>query len=127
MMSHDRWLSALVTYAKEVASREYQEQTWFRKDIPVGVNWVVEAYENLDDLAFDLFFETYSKEFTAAQRAAWFEFKAELDKYGETLPKYPDARKVFDDPGWQRVREAAARYVEAFEQKHPASSGTGQH
>ena len=71
MMSHDEWLSALVKHARQIASREYQERTWFRKDLPVEVNWVVEAYEVLDDLTFDLFFEMYSKEFTASQVSAW--------------------------------------------------------
>lgn len=127
MMSHDQWLSALVKQAKQIASREFQEQNWFRKDIAVGVNWVIEAYENLDDLTFDLFFETYSKDFTTSQLAAWVGFKNELDKYGERLPNYPDVREVFDDPGWQRVREAAARFVDAFEQKQPEASVTAQH
>ena len=126
MMSHDQWLSALVTQARQIASREFQEQNWFRKDMAVGVNWVVEAYENLDDLTFDLFFEKYSKEFTQSQLSAWVGFKNELDKYGEGLPNYPDVREVFDDPGWQRVREAAERFVEAFEQKHPEASVTAQ-
>jgi hypothetical protein len=115
MMSHDQWLNSLVTHARHIASREYQEQNWFRTDVPVGVNWVVEVYENLDDLTFDLFFEMYSKEFTPAQLTAWVEFKSELEKYDKSLPQYPDVRHVFDDPGWQRVREAAARFVVAFE------------
>ena len=115
MMSHDQWLSALVAHAKRIANREYQEQNWFRKDVPVAVNWVVEVYENLDDLTFDLFFEMYSKEFTAEQLTAWVEFKNELEEYDKTLPNYPDVRQVFDDPGWQRVREAAARFVAAFD------------
>ena len=115
MMSHDQWLSAIVAHAKRIANREYQEQNWFRKDVPVAVNWVVEVYENLDDLTFDLFFEMYSKEFTAEQLTAWVEFKNELEEYDKTLPNYPDVRQVFDDPGWQRVREAAARFVAAFD------------
>lgn len=127
MMSHDQWLSALVTQARQIASREFQKQNWFRKDMAVGVNWVVEAYESLDDLTFDLFFETYSKDFTALQFTAWVGFKNELDKYGERLPKYPDVREVFEDPGWQCVREAAARFVEAFEAKHPEASVTVPH
>jgi hypothetical protein len=124
-MSHDEWLNALVTQARQIASREFQEQNWFREDIPVEVNWVNEAYENLDDLTFDLFFERYSKEFTSDQLAAWVEFKDELERYGKALPKFPDVRQVFDDPGWQRVREAAARFVMAFEQKHREPSIAG--
>jgi len=54
-------------------------------------------------------------------------FKYESEKYDETLSTYPDVRKVLDDPGWQRVREAAGRFVDAFEQKHPETSVTAQH
>jgi len=121
MMSHDQWLNALVTQVRQIASREFQEQNWFRKDIAPGVNWVVEAYENLDDLTFDLFFEKYAKDFSASQLAAWVGFKNEFDRYGERLPKYPDVRNVFNDPGWQSIREAASRFVNAFEQTDPAS------
>jgi len=120
MMSHDQWLNALVAHVRQIASRDYQERNWFRTDLRVGVNWVVEAYESLDDLTFDLFFETYSKDFTSEQLSAWIEFKKEFEKYDKTLPQFPDVREVFEDPKWQRVREAAAQFVAAFEQAHPA-------
>ena len=94
----------------------------FARDLRAGVNWVVEAYESLDDLTFDLFFEMYSKDFSSEKLSAWIEFKKELEKYDKTLPQFPDVREVFQDPNWQRVREAAARFVAAFEQEHPALS-----
>jgi hypothetical protein len=117
MMSHDEWLSALLEHARTIASREWQEQNWFRKDLHVDVKWVVEVYEGLDDLTFDLFFKMYAEEFSSEQLAAWTEFKRELEKYGETLPQYPDERQVFEDPRWWRVRDAATHFVAAFEQK----------
>ena len=116
MMSHDFWLNELLGQVRTIASREYQEQNWFRTDMKVGVNWVVEAYNVLfDDLTFDLFFGIYSKNFTPQQMTAWLELKSSLDSYDETQPQYPDERKVFEDPEWQRVREAAGRFVTVFE------------
>ncbi len=120
MMSHDEWLSKLLETAQHTASREYQEQNWFRTDI--GVIWPDEVYHDLDDLAFDLFFDTYSKDFTLDQLNAWNQFKRLLDEYEHKLPKYPDARKVFNDPDWQLVRDAAARFAAAFGQKRSEPS-----
>ena len=119
-MSHDEWLSKLLRVAQQTASREYQEQNWFRTDI--GVIWPDEVYNDLDDLAFDRFFEMYSKDFTPEQLTAWEEFKTQLEKYEKGMPKYPDAHTVVNDPSWQVVREAAARFVAAFEQKQPEPS-----
>ncbi|MGA7315694.1 MAG: hypothetical protein WBX22_17155 [Silvibacterium sp.] len=123
MMSYEQWLDALLTVVRHTASREYQEQNWFRTDI--GVIWPDEVYNDLDDLAFDLFFEKYAAGFTPEQVAVWNEFKKLLEKYGEKMPKYPDAGIVFNDPEWQRVREAASRFVTVFEQKHPEPSVAG--
>jgi hypothetical protein len=124
MMSYEQWLNALLTVAQHTASREYQENNWFRTDI--GVIWPDEVYNDLDDLAFDLFFEKYAAGFNSEQVAAWNEFKTQLEKYGNKMPKYSDARTVFEDPDWQQIREAAAQFIAAFEQKHHEPSVAGQ-
>jgi hypothetical protein len=124
MMSHDEWLSKLLETAQHTASREYQEQNWFRTD--TGVIWPDEVYHDLDDLAFDLFFDMYSKDFTPDQLNAWYQFKKLLEEYEKRMPKYPDAHRVFHDPDWQLVRDAAARFVMAFGQKRSEQSLAGQ-
>lgn len=68
-----------------------------------------------DDFTFDLFYETYSKEFTQSQLVAWNEFDKQLESYGKKYDVFPNEQTVFDDPDWQLVREAAARFVAAFE------------
>jgi hypothetical protein len=116
MMSREQWLNALVAHARTIAGREYQLQNWFRADLKVGVNWVVELYNVLfDDLTFDLFFDTFSKGFTPRQKTAWVELRSSLEKYGQALPQFPDERAVFEDPEWQRIREVAAQFVREFE------------
>ena len=123
MMSHDDWLSKLVETAQHTASRDYQKQNWFRTDI--GVIWPDEVYYDLHDLAFDLFFEMYSKDFTSDQMDAWNQFKDILEEYRKVMPSYPDAQTVFEDPKWQLVRDAAARFAAAFEQKRSEPSLAG--
>jgi len=67
----------------------------------------------------------YSKAFTHEQLNAWNQFKKLLEEYEKEMPKYPDAHRVFEDPDWQLVRDAAARFVTAFGQKRPEPSLAG--
>ena len=121
MMSREQWLGKILEVAKETASREFQEETWLSGR--PSTSSPTEIYNELfDDYTFDLFFETYSKDFTPDQTVAWTGFKRELDRYGNKFPEFPNERIVFEDPDWQLVREAAARFVAAFEQSPPDPS-----
>jgi 8-oxo-dGTP pyrophosphatase MutT (NUDIX family) len=117
MMSHEQWLNSILDVAREAASREFQEEAWLSGR--PSTSSPSEIYNQLfDDYTFDLFFETYSKEFTPIQLLAWNDFKVELENYGDKFSEFPNERIVFEDPDWQRVREAASRFVKAFEQMH---------
>ena len=119
MMSYERWLNSILEVAKEAASREFQQEAWLSGR--PSTSSPTEIYNQLfDDYTFDLFYETYSKTFTPKQGTAWREFKNELESYGDKYNELPNERVVFDDPDWQSVREAAARFVAAF--ASPAAS-----
>jgi hypothetical protein len=126
MMTHQQWLNCILTSAQHVASREYQERTW----LGGGGNEISspeEVYcQLIEDCTFDLFFETYSKDFTEDQLRSWAALKSVLERYWERMPQFPDPRKVLADPEWHEVREAAAQFVTAFEQKRPEPSLAGQ-
>lgn len=124
MMSFAQWLNSILEVARETASREFQEEAWLSGR--PSTSSPTEIYNQLfDDYTFDLFFETYSKDFTPDQTAAWTGFKRELERYGKKFREFPNERIVFEDPDWQLVREAAARFVAAFEQKQPEPSVAG--
>ena len=116
MMSYDQWLNSILEVARETASREFQQEAWLSGR--PSTSSPTEIYNQLfDDYTFDLFFEKYSKKFTPQQVVAWSGFKQELEKYGNKFSQeFPNEHTVFNDPDWQRVREAAARFVAAFEQ-----------
>ena len=116
-MTYHEWLKAFVEAAQHIAIREYQEKNWFREK--KGVEWADEVFLRLEDLAFDLFFQIYSHTFTAEQQSAWKEFKTAVDHYETKLPRYPDSQRIIDDPEWQLVRDAAARFVIAFQRDSP--------
>ena len=124
MMDYGEWLKAIVDAARNIASREYQEKYWFREN--KGTEWADEVFLRFEDLAFDLFFEKYSSGFSPQQLQAWKNFEDDLACYEKKLPRFPDGSAIIDDPEWSRVREAAARFVSAFEQKQSEPSLAGQ-
>jgi len=120
MMTHDQWLEYILEIVRAIASRRHQEEVWLgpRQEI----NWVGDLYDALDKELFEDFFEKYSDKFTVDQLNAWNRFNETFMGYGDKLPTYPDPKAVISDPDWQVVRDAAAQFVAAFEQKHPAPS-----
>jgi len=128
MISYEQRLKLIIEVAKEAASRDFQQEAWLSGR--PSASSPTEIYSQLfDDYNFDLFHEMYSKDFAPVESAAWTEFKDQLESYWKKLASYkqmyaefPNERFVFDDPDWQLVREAAARFVAAFEPKHPEPS-----
>lgn len=113
MMTYERWLKCIVTSAQEIADREYQAESWFGKG--ERVSSPAELYYGLmEDCTFDLFHETYGKNFSEDQIYCWNELKHLLEQYWRGLPKFPDPYIVFNDPKWQIVRDSASRFVKAF-------------
>lgn len=114
MMSYERWLNSILEVAKETASRDFQREAWLSGR--PSTSSPTEIYNQLfDDYTFDLFYETYSAGFTPGEDTAWREFKSQLESYGNKYDEFPNEKVVFDDPDWQLVREAAARFVAAFD------------
>jgi hypothetical protein len=113
MMPYKQWSDSILDASKYIASREYQEGSWF----PGGKAWSSpdELYQILmEDHRADLFFETYRKAFSSDQIQCWHEFRSKLENYYDKMPKHPDPRRVLDDPEWDLVRQAAERFVQAF-------------
>jgi len=116
MMSREQWLILILDVARETADRKFQEEAWLSGR--PSTSSPSEIYNQLfDDYSFDLFFETYSKGFSPSQLSSWIEFKLELERFEDKFPEFPNERVVFEDPDWQRVRQAATQFVAAFEQK----------
>jgi hypothetical protein len=124
MMSYEQWLDYILETVRAIASREHQEKVWLGPGSEI--NWVGDLYNALDEEFFGDFFEKYSSGFTAEQLTAWSHFKERFEDYGNSIPDYPDPKVVLADPMWQNVREAAARFVAAFEKKHSEPSLAGK-
>jgi hypothetical protein len=126
MMTHEQWLNGILSAARHIASKDYQERAWLGGG-GREISSPAEIYNELfDDYTFDLFRETYSATFTPTQLVAWDDFKTLMEKYGERVSDNPDPNRVLDDPEWQEVRGAAARFVAAFEQKQPEPTIAGK-
>ncbi len=66
MMSYENWLASIVGAARDVASREFQDEAWFPNGRVVSSPGEV-FLVLMEDSTFDLFFETYGQSFTAQQ------------------------------------------------------------
>jgi hypothetical protein len=113
MMSYENWLNSILGCARAIASRAYQEETW-----RAGGNLVSapdEAYLGLmEDCTADLFFEMYGKTLSEEQVQCWGDLKTRLTTYYDRMSLYPDPTQVLNDPEWALVRQAAGRFVQAF-------------
>jgi len=122
-VSYDQWLSWILEAARHIASREYQEQAWFP-----GAKYRSSPHEVyltlMEDRLFDRFFETYGSSFTDEQTQSWKELRQRLEEYYDSLPTHPDPLLVLTDPAWEKVRESARIFVEAFATKIRGSEPT---
>lgn len=113
MMSYDEWLGRILDAARDIASREFQQEAWFAGGKVVSSP--SELFLTLmEDYTADLFFETYGQRFTETQLQSWHQLRSNLTKYYDQLPSHPDPSQVFHDPGWDLVRQSAERFVRAF-------------
>jgi hypothetical protein len=118
MPSYKERLDMILDAARDIASKEFQEEAWPASGPRVSTP--IEIYEVLIDNSWpDLFFEEYGKTFSNSQMQRWNEFRSQLDQYFDKLPPHPDFRLILDDPKWELVRQAAQRFVTAFSE--PAS------
>lgn len=113
MLSYKERLDMILRAARDIASKEFQEEAWF----PGGkiVLSPDEIYQMLMEGSLpDRFFAEYGKTFTSGQMQVWNDFRSLLERYYDKMPLRPDPRQVLDDPGWDLVRQAAQRFVVAF-------------
>jgi len=116
MMSYEEWLNCILNAAQDISSRAFQEEAW--KAEGNVASSPDEVYQVLmEDCTPDLFFETYGKTVTDGQVQCWNELRSRLERYYDKMPRYSDPAQVLNDPEWERVRQAAARFVQAFNQR----------
>lgn len=113
MMSYQDWLNSILHAAGDIASKAFQEQAW--KAGGDRVSSPDEVYQALmEDCTPDLFFKTYGEGLSKEQLQCWSDLKSRLRSYYDRMPLYPEPAEVLDDPEWDLVRQAAAKFVLAF-------------
>jgi len=113
MMDRKKWLENLIAAAGQIASREFQERSWFGKGSEISSP--EELYCDIfDDFTAELFYDKFAHTFTGAQLSHWHDFMETLKQYGKDMGDNPNPSSVLEDPGWERVRKSAAGFVQAF-------------
>jgi len=68
----------------------------------------------MEDMLFAQFFEVYGSTFTEQQAKSWKVLRQRLEEYYDKLPNNSDPQAVLNDPDWEKVRQVAKNFVEAF-------------
>jgi hypothetical protein len=113
MMSYEIWHGRILDAARDIASREFQEEAWFPggrvRSSPDEVYQVL-----MEDCTADLFFQIYGGRLTEAQLHSWYKLRSDLQAYYIQEPPYPDPDEVLKDPAWYLVRQSATSFIRAF-------------
>jgi hypothetical protein len=73
-----------------------------------------EAINTLDDCVLDGFIEQFAQSFSGQQAKAVTEFRDEVDRYCKATPPHLVVELVVIDPRWEKVRNKATAFLEAF-------------
>lgn len=109
-LSPEEWKRLVLDETRKLADRDYQRKSWLGGSDQIS-SPVEQCCGLLDDFLLEEFLESTDVGLTPRQRTAGQSLRAEMEGYAGPLD---DHRKVFDDPAWQVVRGAAARFVEAL-------------
>ena len=115
------WRKAIHKIAGELASRDFQERSWF------GFGDYFSSPEEMycqlfDDFQFDAFLDDLDNGLTDEQRMCGRELANALSRYSERIGEQPIPEKVINDPDWAVIRthaEAFCRSLESSEKLRP--------
>jgi hypothetical protein len=113
VMDVNSWKRCILDVVHEIADKSYQEQAWF--GIGDQISSPEEVYcELFDDYIYDDFLMSSDIDMTDQQRMLGFQLKKIMDEYADSVDYLSDPKRVYDDPKWNDVREAARRLLNSF-------------
>jgi hypothetical protein len=114
----ERWISNLLEVATSIADRKMQEEKW------AAGTWNIwedpdEMLNTLDDFVLDGFAEAFPSIFSAEQESAARRFRDAVDGFCASPSVTFGPVELLSDQNWERVRQSADEFVEAFDGKWP--------
>lgn len=108
-MDANSWRSCVLDVVRKIADDAYQREAWF------GVGDQVSSPEELycelfDDYIYDDFLVSLDINMTNHQRELGILLKNMMNEYANGIDYLADPQKVYDDPKWNSVREAAREF-----------------
>jgi hypothetical protein len=112
-MRPDTWKTAILNTVLHIASKDYQEKSWFGKgDV---ISSPEELYcELFDDELFDDFLSSSQVVMTETQKQFGRQLKAKLENYSKIVSEFPNPKEIFFDPQWEEIRTVARKFLEAM-------------
>jgi hypothetical protein len=120
MMDFAKWRHAVVDVASQIADAAFQERAWFGRSATEVSSPDELVCQLFDDLQFEQFLSKHASALGCDQEAAGRALVNLLNDYLAQHPEEFDTTSVFHDPEWQRIRDAAARFVRSMKAGDPA-------
>jgi hypothetical protein len=114
----ERWISNLLEIATSIADRKMQEEKW------AAGTWNIwehpdELINSTGDYVLDGFVEAFPSIFSAEQESASRRFLNAVDGFCASPSLTLEPVQLLTDPKWEKVRQSAEGFLEAFSGKWP--------
>jgi hypothetical protein len=114
----ERWISNLLQVANLIADRRMQEDKW------AAGTWSIWEYPDemlntLDDCVLDGFIDAFPTMLSPEQDSSVRRFRDEVDSFCASSADTLEPPELLLNPNWERVRQSADEFVEAFDGKWP--------
>jgi len=112
-MKPDTWRTAILNTVLHIASKDYQEKSWFGNGDTLSSP--EELYcELFDDYLFADFLSSSQVVMTETQKQFGTQLKVKLESYSKVISEFPTSKEVFLDPKWEEIRTVARKFLEVM-------------
>jgi hypothetical protein len=120
----ERWISNLLEVATSIADRKMQEDKW------ATGTWNIwehpdELINTTGDYALDDFSDVFLAILSPEQKLSAQRFRDDVNHFCASSSNTLKPAELLSDPNWERVRQSAAGFIQAFAGKWPAPGTEG--
>jgi hypothetical protein len=114
----ERWISNLLEVAMSIADRRMQEDKW------AAGTWNIwehpdEMVNTVDAYVLDGFIEAFPTILSPEQKSSAQRFRDDVNHFCASSADTLVPAELLSDPNWERVRQSAADFVQAYAGKWP--------
>jgi hypothetical protein len=116
-ISRELWVRNLVGIAKDLADSEHQQSRWLAADSAAWERPCELLCVVVDDCQLELFVKEQGPSLSKEQLDAATALLQQSLAYDVGPTGWRDPKEVLSDPAWERLRQAARSFEDAFNEK----------